>query len=231
VNRTLSRLWLGVVLCSALIVGSLLAQNYTSGSTPASGSTPTSDQTTETAAPPTYKPVSVETLGTTTRVARLAGSDVSVADFFYGWVTVFPDDALRLRFSPQEYVAFRTQPFGSNLVCFVPIGLADLAALQDSNPVRGTEIFLMGRVFPRILAADGVATAFQVDRVILGHEAPLTAKQETKKSVVVTVEKVGPDGVTYRQKWTIKTPGEPFWLPDPSDPNNDAKKLRVTLQF
>jgi hypothetical protein len=215
----------GVLLCAALTAGSLAAQDNTSGSASAS------DQTTQAAAPPTYKPVDVDTLGSTPSAQRLVGSYVKVADYFYGWVPIFPNDALRIGFSPQEYAAFRTPPIGSNLICFVPIALADAAAFQNTNPVRGTEIFIMGRVYPRVLTDDGYSTAFLVDRVVLGHEEPRATKAEAKKSVVITVEKVGPDGVDYKLSYTVKTPGQPFWLPDPSDPDNNAKKLRVTLQF
>ncbi len=178
-----------------------------------------------------YSPVTAETLGIVSSAQQLFGAYVKVPDTFYEEVTTFPDDALRAGITPQKYYAFRTRPDGSDLICFVALDNPDLAALKVAGPPRGAEIFIMGRVGPRMFVGDGGATSFSVDRIFLGHEEPRSPRSARKKSVVLTVERVGPNGNILKQEFTIEKAGQRYLIHDPSDPQNGTKDIYVTLQF
>jgi hypothetical protein len=77
----------------------------------------------------------------------------------------------------------------------------------------------------------GGATAFAVDRVVLGHEEPKLSKSAERKPVVLTVERFGPAGNLLKQEFQIPKPGERYRIPDPTDPQNGAKDIYITLQF
>jgi hypothetical protein len=231
-----TRMWVivGVVLGCALVAGTILAQYQppapTGAAASASPGMPTAGAGQPT--PRVYNPVTPETLGISSSAQQLYGSFVKVADIFYDEVTAFPDDAMRAGFTPQKYYAFRTRPDGSNLICFVQLENPDLTALKAARPVRGTEIFLMGTVGPRMFVGDGGATAFALDRIVLGHEEPKVSRSAERKPVVLTIERVGPDGKTVlKQEFTIKDPGQRYLIHDPSDSTNRAKDIYVTLQF
>jgi hypothetical protein len=226
----------GVVLGSALSAGTMLAQGYQPTS-------PTTSAATKEKLPPprVYNPVQPETLGIASSAELLYQKFIKVPDIFYDEVAAFPDDAVRAGFMPQNYVAFRTRPDGSNLICFVP-RMVTVAGSEKQIPnpeleslaaaVRGGEIFIEGQVGPRMFVGDGGATALAVDHVFLGHEEPKPAISTEKKPVGLTVERLGPDGKTIlKQEFQIPKPGVKYRIPDPADPQNSAKDIYVTLQF
>ena len=219
-----TRTWViaGIVLGSALVAGTILAQSDQPALPATSSNQPT---------PPVYNPVTPETLGIVSSAQRLFGAYVKVPDVFYDEVTGFPDDAVRAGFTPQNYYAFRTRPDGSDLICFVPLENPDVAMLKAAHPIRGTEVFIMGKVGPRMFVGDSGATAFAVDRVVLGHEEPKVSKSAEKKPVVLTIERFGPTGNLLKQEFQIPKPGERYRIPDPADPQNGAKDIYITLQF
>jgi len=210
-----------MVLGSALISGALLAQSDQPAPPAASGDS----------AARVYNPVTAETLGISSSAQQLLGAFVKVPDVFYEEVTVFPDDALRAGITPQRYYAFRTRPDGSDLICFVARDNPDLAALKAAGPPRGAEILIMGRVGQRIFVGNGGATSLSVDRIFLGHEEPKSPNAAGRKSVVLTVERVGPNGNILKQEFTIEKQGQRYLIHDPADPENAAKDIYVTLQF
>jgi hypothetical protein len=225
----------GMFLGGALIVGTVLAQQAYPPTAPSSAP-PSAAPTMPTppggqAGPPVYTPVTPETLGIVSSAQQLIGTLVKLPDVFYEEVTTFPNDALDKGITPDKYYAFRTRPDGSDLICFVPRDSPDLAALKAAGPPRGAEIFIMGLVGRRIFVGDSGATSFSVDRVFLGHEEPRASKSAEKKPVVMTIEKVGPDGSILRQEFTIEKPGQRYLIHDLADPQNAAKDIYVTLQF
>jgi hypothetical protein len=231
-----TRTWViaGIVLGGALTAGTILAQGYQPAApagAPAQKSAGMPATSGDQAAPRVYNPVSAETLGIASSAERSFGSFVKLPDAFYDEVTDFPGDAMRAGFNPQKYYAFRTRPDGSNLICFVQLENPDLAALKAARPVRGAEIFIMGTVGPRMLVGDGGATAFAVDRVVLGRDEPKASRSSENKPVVITIERFGPTGNVLKQEFTIKDPGQKYRIPDPADPKNAAKDIYVTLQF
>jgi hypothetical protein len=220
--RTRTRVIAGIVLGSALVTGTILAQGSQPTLATTSGAQP---------APRVYNPVTPETLGIASSAQQLSGAFVKVPDVFYDEVTGFPGAAADAGFTPQNYYAFRTRPDGSDLICFVPLENPDVAALKAARPVRGAEVFIMGQVGPRMFVGDGGATAFAVDRVVLGHEEPKPLKPAEKKPVTLTVERFGPTGNLMKQEFQIPKPGERYRIPDPADPRNGAKDIYITLQF
>ena len=56
-------------------------------------------------------------------------------------------------------------------------------------------------------------------------------KSAEKKPVILTIERFGPAGNILKQDFTIKDPGQRYVIHDPSDPQNKAKDIYVTLQF
>ena len=178
-----------------------------------------------------YNSVTAETLGIASSAQQWFGGFVKLPDTFYDEVTDFPDGATHAGFTPQKYYAFRTRPDGSNLICFVQLENPDVAALKAAHPARGAEIFIMGTVGPHMFVGEGGATALAVDRVVLGHDEPKVTKAAEKKPVVMTIERFGPTGNIIKKEYTIPNPGQRYQIPDPSDPNNPAKDIYVTLQF
>lgn len=225
-DRILSWALAAVVLSAAPVAGNLFANTGSEQAARAAAARAAEERAVEER---TYLPVAAETLGTTGAVGQLMGAYVKVADYFYEEVGSFPDDALRQGKTPQTHYAFRTRPYGSNLICFVALDNPDAKALREGRPLRGAAIYLMGRVGPRILVANGLATQFDVDRVVFGHEAP-APKTEKKKPVVLVIERVGPRGI-QKQEFLIPNPGVRYRIPDPLEPANESKAVYVTLQF
>ena len=224
----------GVVLGGALVAGTILAQNYqptSPNNAPAPAETTAPAAPGDQSGPRIYTSVTAETLGTRSSAEQLFGAYVKLPDVFYGQVTAFPDDALRAGFTPDKYYAFRTRPDGSNLICFVPLESADVAALKAAGPPRGAEIFIMGLVGHRIFVGDSAATSFQADRVFLGREETKPSKSAERKPVVMTIERFGPGGNILKQEYTIEKAGQRYLIHDPADPQNAAKDIYVTLQF
>ncbi len=219
-----TRTWVlgGMILGSALIAGTILAQVSQPQPPATAGDQP---------AQKVYNPVTAETLGIASSAQQLLGAFVKVADVFYEEVAVFPNDALRAGITPDKYYAFRTRPDGSDLLCFVPRDNPDVAALKAAGPPRGAEIFIMGRVGNRVFIGDGGATTFAVDRVFLGHEEPSIARPAERKPVVITIERFGPAGNIVKQEFTIEKPGQRYLIHDAADPQNPMKDIYVTLQF
>jgi hypothetical protein len=233
-----TRTWViaGVLLGGALVAGAILAQ------TPPTTSNAAGAASGDQPAPRVYNPVQPETLGIASSAQQLFGSFVKAPDSFYGEVGGFPDGAARAGFTAQNYFAFRTRPDGSNLICFVPrmvkvagsdtpVENPDLQMLLEARPVRGTEIYLMGQVGPRMFVGDGGATAFAVDRVVLGHEEPKAPKSTEKKPVVLTIERFGPTGNLLKREYQIPEPGIRYKIPDPVNPDDPRKDIYITLQF
>jgi hypothetical protein len=176
-----------------------------------------------------YSPVTPESIGTTATAANLAGAYVKLPDYFFGMVNI-PEDALPLGITPDNYVAFRTRPFGSNLICFLAKDNPDAKALLENTPVQGAEIYIMGRLGQGMFVEGSVATRFDVDRVVMGHREPASPSLDKKKAVTLIIERPGPGGVR-KQEVKIPEAGKRYVVHDPLDPTNTNKDIYVTVQF
>jgi hypothetical protein len=216
-------------LGGALVSGAALAQGDQATAAPGAAGAPSGEE----AVPPVYSPVTWEKLAIASSAQQLLGAYVKLSDTFYAEVTAFPPAALNATppITPDKYYAFRTRPDGSNLLCFIPLDSPDVAALKAAGPPRGTEIFIMGRVGPRMFIGDGGATSFAADRVLLGPEEPKASPAAEKKPVILTIERFGPNGNILKQEFTIQKSGQRYLIHDPANPQNAAKDIYITVQF
>jgi hypothetical protein len=161
-------------------------------------------------------------------------SYVQVADYFGYRVERFPADAVLIKWgvTPQNYYAFRThRALASNMLCFAPRDNEEAKALFGNPLDSETQIYMMGRVGPRIATDDGIVPVFVVERIARGHAPPPTIKVEKKKPVILKIERPNPSGGVTQQEFQIPEPGKRYRIPDPSDPNNRSKDIYITLQF
>lgn len=158
--------------------------------------------------------------------AQFEGQYVQVPDIFGGPVTRFPGVLGRYGITPQTHFGFRThRALGSNMICFVPRDNKDAQAFFETPVVPETQIYMMGRVGPRLDTDDGMATVFYVDRIVRGHNPP--PAEVKKKPVRMTVE-WSTDRGAQKQEYLIPESGKRYVIPDPYDKN---KTFYITLQF
>ncbi len=158
------------------------------------------------------------------------GHYVQVPDYFGERVdnNKFPGEATRNGITSRGYFGFTThRASGSNVMCFVSRDNKEAQDFFNTPLPPETEIYLMGRVGPKVITDYGITPLMLVDRVVRGHAAPPSLVEEKKKPITFVIEWQTETGIKS-QTYTIPEPGKKYVIPDPYNP---GKKMYMTFSF
>ena len=211
-------------------VWSARAQTAGTGADVAPAKTGTADVKTEAAAeePKVYIPVAPDKLERFPK--DFEGQYVQVADYFDKRVddNKFPSEVTRGGITSRTHFGFTThRASGSNMICFVSRENKEAQEFFNTPLPPETEIYLLGRVGPRLFTDYGATPVMLVDRVVRGHTAPPSLVEEKKKPIRFVLEWQTETG-KKSQTYNIPEPGKKYVIPDPYDPK---RKMYMTFEF
>ncbi len=208
----------GLCVCGVLCAGGMLWGQAGPAAVPT---------TTVKSAPPTYIKSNTEEISRA--AGQYEGRYVQLADLFGARVERFPAELMRQGVTAQTHLAFRThRALGSNALCVIPRENKEGEAFFETPLTAEMEIYIMGKVGPRVDAGDAVVPVIFLDRVVRGSTPPPPIKVEEKKTLSMTVEKVVGGKYVRVQEYKFPESGKRYMIDDPYDPN---RKIYVTFQF